>query len=258
MIGIRNHRYDQIALRVLTSASWLLFVGNAVAEDLRWDLGLETGAVWQSRNDVQIPNDTGTRYSLTDSVGSGPFPFYRLELSYQLSPRHSLRFLYAPFEYTKSGRFDNDVIFVDQTFDADTDTEVTYRFNSSRPTYRYWFQNQTKWRWSVGFTAKIRDAEIALSQQGKSASDSNVGFVPLLNFYSEYLFADRWRFIVDFDGLAAPQGRAVDLGLMARYEMAESWYIGGGYRTLEGGADNDEVYNFAWFHYASLSAGYRF
>jgi hypothetical protein len=23
-----------------------------------------------------------------------------------------------------------------------------------------------------------------------------------------------------------------------------------GYRTVEGGADNDEVYNFAWLHYA--------
>ena len=111
MIGIRNHQNDQLSLRVLTSVSWLLFVGNAVAEDLRWDLGLETGAVWQSRNDVQIPNDTGTRYSLADTVGSGPFPYYRLELTYQLNARHSLRFLYAPFEYTKSGRLDNDEVY---------------------------------------------------------------------------------------------------------------------------------------------------
>ena len=254
----RYQRNVDMILRILTTVLLLLCIGHAGAEDLRWQLGLETGGVWQSRNDVQIPNDTGTRYSLVDTVGSGPFPFYRLELSYRFNPRHSLRLLYAPFEYTKSGRFDNDVKFVDQTFDANTDTEATYRFNSYRATYRYWFQNQTKWRWSVGFTANIRDAEIALSQQGKSASDSNVGFVPLLNFYGEYLFADRWRFIVDFDGLAGPQGRAVYLGLMARYDVAESWYIGGGYRTLEGGADNGQVYNFAWFHFASLSAGYRF
>ena len=60
------------------------------------------------------------------------------------------------------------------------------------------------------------------------------------------------------DGLASPQGRALDLGLLARYDINDAWYLAGGYRTLEGGADNDSVYNFAWFNYAVLSAGYRF
>jgi hypothetical protein len=32
----------------------------------------------------------------------------------------------------------------------------------------------------------------------------------------------------------------------------------GGYRTLEGGADVVSVYNFAWLHYAVVSASYRF
>jgi hypothetical protein len=34
--------------------------------------------------------------------------------------------------------------------------------------------------------------------------------------------------------------------------------VSAGYRTVEGGADVDEVYNFAWLHYAVLSASYRF
>jgi hypothetical protein len=82
--------------------------------------------------------------------------------------------------------------------------------------------------------------------------------VPLVNLYGEYSAADRWTLVVDFDGLASPQGRAVDLGLLARYELDKQWYLAGGYRTLEGGADNDDVYTFAWFNYAVLSAGYRF
>jgi hypothetical protein len=232
--------------------------GNATAEELSWDLGLETGAVWQSRNEVQIPGDTGTRYSLDDIAGSGPFPFYRLELTYNLKPRHSLRFLYAPFEYTETGTLDKNVFFVDQVFDAGSSTEATYRFNSYRGTYRYLFHNGTDWIWRVGFTVKVRDAEIALTQEGKSAKDSNVGLVPLLNLYGEYQLANRWQFIIDFDGLIGPQGRAVDLGLFARYDVSKQWYVGGGYRTLEGGADNDKVYNFAWFNYASITAGYRF
>jgi hypothetical protein len=237
---------------------WLSGTGNATAQDLRWSIGLETGATWQSRNDVQIPGDTGTRFSLKDLVGSGPFPFYRVELTYDIAPRHSLRFLIAPLEYTDTGTLDKNVFFVDQTFNAGQATEATYRFDSYRVTYRYLFHNGAKWRWRVGFTANVRDAEIALKQDGKFSKDTNVGVVPLLNLYGEYKFANRWQFIVDFDGLGSPQGRAIDLGLLLRYDVSKRWYVGGGYRTLEGGADNSEVYNFAWFHYASVGAGYRF
>jgi len=237
---------------------WLASTGGAHAEDLRWTIGLDTGEAWQSRNDVQISNDTGTRFSIGDIAGTGPFPFYRLELTYNMKPRHSLRFLFAPFEYTETGILDKDVIFVDQSFSGGKATEVTYRFNSYRATYRYRFYEGARWQWRVGITAKIRDAEIALKQEGRSAKDSNVGIVPLLNLYGVHEFTHRWRLIIDFDGLAAPQGRAVELGLSARYDVAKRWYVGAGYRTLEGGADNAEVYNFAWFHYAFLSAGYSF
>jgi len=34
--------------------------------------------------------------------------------------------------------------------------------------------------------------------------------------------------------------------------------VAAGYRTVEGGADVDEVYNFAWLHYAVLSVSYGF
>jgi hypothetical protein len=253
-----NPTIKQSNALTVTILLWLIYANNVLAEDLRWSLNVDGGAAWQSRNDVQIPNDSGTRFSLADIAGSGPLPFYRLELNYKWKPRHGFRFLYAPFEYTKTGTLDKDVFFVDQTFNAGEPTEATYRFNSYRATYRYLWHDGKQWQWHVGFTAKIRDAEIALKQEGKSAKDSNVGIVPLINLYGEYAFARRWRFIVDFDGLAAPQGRAVDLGLLVHYDVAKRWYVGGGYRTLEGGADNDEVYNFAWIHYASISAGYRF
>lgn len=236
----------------------LCFASNATSDDLKWGLGVEVGPVWQSKNDVQIPGDTGTRFSLGDFAGSGPFPFVRLELTYDINTRHSLRFLLAPFEYTETGTFNNDVFFVDQTFVAGQATEASYRFNSYRATYRYLFYRNEKWRWRIGVTAKIRDAEITLQQAGKFASDSNTGIVPLLNLYGEYQPADRWNLIIDFDGLASPQGRALDLALIARYDLSRQWFVGGGYRMLEGGADNSEVYNFALFNYLLLSAGYRF
>ena len=78
-------------------------VSNASGEDLRWRFSVEAGPVWQSRNDVQIPGDTGTRFSLADLAGEGPLPFIRLELVYDINTRHSLRFLLAPFEYSETG-----------------------------------------------------------------------------------------------------------------------------------------------------------
>ncbi len=235
-----------------------VYSSNVMSSDYRWNFNIETGAAWQSRNDVQIPSDTGTRFSLTDLVGEGPFVFYRLELFYDIKPRHQLRFLIAPFRYTDSGVLSKNVLFVDQTFSAGQATEATYQFNSYRFTYRYLFFNGQQWRWWIGATAKIRDAEITLRQGATAARDSNIGLVPLLNLYGDYQFADKWRFIVDFDGLVGPQGRALDLGLKVQYDVTKQWYLGGGLRTLEGGADNDEVYNFAWFNYAVVNVGYRF
>lgn len=235
-----------------------VYSNDVMASDYRWNFNIETGAVWQNSNDVQIPGDTGTRFSLTDLVGEGPFAFYRLELFYDIKPRHQLRFLIAPFRYTESGVLSKNVFFVDQTFAAGQATEATYQFNSYRFTYRYLFFNGPQWRWWIGATAKIRDAEIALRQGAIAASDSDVGLVPLINLYGDYQFAEKWRFIVDFDGLVGPQGRALDLGLKVQYDVTKQWYLGGGLRSLEGGADNDEVYNFAWFNYAVVNVGYRF
>ena len=255
--------YDsvQTMIKILRQAATLgLCVGftPVLAADFDWLLGVEAGPVWQSRNDVQIPGDTGTRFSLKDIAGSGPFPYIRVELTYKFNDKHSLRFLVAPFEYTETGVLNDNVSFAGESFNAGQATDVKYQFNSYRATYRYRFFSNDNWQWHVGGTLKVRDAEIKLTQGNVSASDTDVGVVPLLNLYGEYKLTNAWTFILDFDGLASPQGRALDLGLIARYNISDAWYLSGGYRTLEGGADNDSVYSFAWFQYFVLSAGYRF
>ncbi len=40
--------------------------------------------------------------------------------------------------------------------------------------------------------------------------------------------------------------------------MSESFDLFGGYRTIEGGADNNKVYNFAWIHKLVIGANYQF
>jgi hypothetical protein len=233
--------------------------GAGSGEVSRFIVELEAGPVWQSRNDVQIPNDAdGTRFSMIDLQGNGPWPVGRLYLTWNISSRHGLRALAAPLSITETGTLSSQISFAGATFDADTPTEATYKFNSWRLTYAYRLHKGSRWAWWIGLTAKIRDARIELSQDTTSAAKTDVGFVPLLHVRGWYRFSERWRLTLDVDALAGGPGRAEDVALKLYFDLNDRWCLSAGYRTVEGGADVDEVYNFAWFHYAVTSVSYRF
>lgn len=130
--------------------------------------------------------------------------------------------------------------------------------DSYRVTYRYQFYESERWRLKLGVTAFVRDAKVELSQQGVTASDSDIGVVPLLSANIEYALAPRWTALVDFDGLVSPQGRAIDAAAKIRYDLTDKWYVSAGYRVFEGGVDNDERFAFAWYNFAVVSLGVRF
>ncbi len=219
---------------------------------------LEAGPFWQTTNDVQIPNnENGTRFSLVDVIGKGPWPAARLYVTWNINNRHGLRVLAAPLSVTETSELPSTILFAGSTFEAGLPTEATYQFNSWRLTYSYRFYGSTRWNWRVGFTAKIRDAKIALQQGGTSAEKTDLGFVPLLHINGLYRFTERWRAVLDIDGLAGGPGRAVDGSLKVYADLNDRWSLSAGYRTVEGGADVDEVYNFAWLHYAVLSLSYH-
>ena len=80
----------------------------------------------------------------------------------------------------------------------------------------------------------------------------------LINFRLLWKVNEKFGLLLDGDALAAPQGRAEDVLIAATYKLSGNFGIRAGYRFLEGGADNDEVYNFALFHYASFGISYTF
>jgi hypothetical protein len=149
------------------------------------------------------------------------------------------------------------VEFAGERFEAGA-VAATYQFNAPRLTYRYLLRETERWHLQVGFTLLIRDAVVRLRQGEVRAEDTDVGLVPLLHLAGGYRLDDRWRVAFDLDGLAAPQGRAFDFGVRAKYALTDRWEVGIGYRALEGGVDNDDVYNFSWFNYALVSAAYGF
>jgi hypothetical protein len=219
----------------------------------------EGGSLWQSKNDQRVPGKGGTQFSLS-GFNDGPFGSYRIYLGRKFSERHEMRLLYAPLELNISGKFSAPVTFDGSTFAADTKTNALYKFNSYRASYIYNFERSLGWDFSIGFTGKVRDAEVRLRQGTLRESKANVGFVPLLHFQARRELSENWGFIFDLDGLAARQGRAIDAALLFERQLSRSKqsqaYLG--YRTIEGGADNDRVYNFAWLHVASLGLKFSF
>ena len=217
----------------------------------------ETGPVWQSMNDVQIPNnESGTRFSLFNVVGKGPWFTGRMYVTINLAPKHDLRLLVAPLDINKNSTLDELVRFAGKNFSPGP-IETRYKFNSYRLTYRYLYYAH-RWKLWIGFTAKIRDAVIELSRNSESAKKTDLVFVPLLHLSGEYSFTVRTGFLFDLDALAGGPGRAEDLTLKLFFDPSTKWRIEAGYRTVEGGADVEEVYTFAWLHYATVSLTHRF
>jgi hypothetical protein len=231
-----------------------LLVGLSVASAQEVEVEVEAGIVFSGRNDTRIPGDSGTTLSLSDELATEPTPVFRLRGGLRRGERHLLSFLYAPLRLTARGSVDRDVVFQDATYPADSPLLAVYRFDSYRATYRYSFVQSNEWEVAAGVTAKIRSAETSL--YGADAQrKTNVGFVPLANLHVEWRPGGRdFGVVLDADALAAPQGRAEDVLIAATWRVRDAVELRAGYRMLEGGADNDEVYSFAWLHYFVVGA----
>lgn len=244
--------------RILALAAVAVFPALASAHAPASSLDLDLLAVRQDRNQAQIPNNaTGTRVDLADVLGDGPWTSVRLTWATPgFGEGQQWRVMLAPLEIEEAGMLRAPVTFNGATF-APGAVRAGYRFNSWRLSYRWPVLRTAHWQWHAGLTAKVRDAGISLSQAGVAVRKANVGLVPLAHVAGEASYGD-WRVSVDGDGLASPQGRAFDIGVRAGYAFTPTTEAFVGLRTLEGGADNDEVYNFAWFNQVSLGVRVRY
>ncbi len=216
------------------------------------ELDVEAGATYSGYNNVRIPGDIGTRFSLSDELNADPSAFYRIRLFYDINKRHHIGALFAPLTIKSSGTLNRNLLFEGTSFPAGGSLDASYQFNSYRLMYRYDFLRSEKLQIGVGFTAKIRDAKIAVESGRLESEKTNVGFVPVLHFRLLWHFADKFALLIDGDALAAPQGRAEDVLTAITYDVSDQLDLKFGYRILEGEADNDEVYNFTLVNYASV------
>ncbi|MDH5547021.1 MAG: hypothetical protein OEZ43_15625 [Gammaproteobacteria bacterium] len=239
-------------MRFMLITAGLLGISNISLADDKWSFTLEGGVIYQTVNVVEIPPGTGTRFSLVDSLGSGPIPYFRAEMNYAINERHRIRLLAAPLSVEATAQTNQSINYNNVTFSSNTDTTFLYQFNSYRLTYAWRFLSNPRWNGDFGITFKIRQADIALKQGSLESNFPDLGFVPLLHFAAQWKFDNKWNIQSDLDAIASQYGRAFDFGLFVHYRINPNWSVGAGYRTVEGGADVDIVYNFAWLHYAGL------
>jgi len=253
-VDSRRARSSAFALAVVLA---LAVPASAAAQD-RWRVDLENGVAVTGYNDVRIPGNSGTRFSLTDDLSSDSEYFLRLRAGVRLGRKHLLSVLAAPLSVHSSGSFDRPTAFAGVTFAPGVPVTGLWVFNSYRLTYRYEPIQNDRWRFGFGVTAKIRDAATRLEGGGQAAEKTNVGFVPLVNFSLERRLGKRVTFQFEGDALAAPQGRAEDIFAGVLIDAGPRLAFKAGYRFLEGGADNDEVLTFALVHYLSAGVVLRF
>ena len=228
----------------------LALVAPAVA---RWSVDVEAGPVFSGYNDVRVPGDTGTLFSLTKDLHARTALGFRARVNKTFGDRHWVSVLVAPLRVESRGALDRDVLFAGTPFDAgNEELKALYRFDSYRLTYRYGLVRARRFRLDLGLTAKVRDAEIRLRYaivRLEGASKTNTGFVPLISFRADWQLGPRVGLVLDGDALGVPQGRAEDVTAALRIGFGDRVDARVGYRVLEGGSDVDEVYGFALFHY---------
>jgi hypothetical protein len=245
-------------LAVLLAAVVTSSAAPAALAQERWRFDFENGAAISGYNDVAIPGNTGTRFSMTDDLTSDTEYFWRVRADFRFAPKHVLSGLIAPLTINSSGTFHAPVDFAGATFASGIPTDGTWTFNSYRVTYRYEPWRKDTWMFGFGVSVKVRDAVIRLESNGQSAEKTDLGVVPLINFKFERRLGNRAAFLLEGDALAAPQGRAEDVFAGIVVDAGKQWSIKAGYRFLEGGADNDEVYTFAAVHYVAAGVVFRF
>ena len=215
---------------------------------------METGLVFGGYNDVRIPPDAGTEFSLTDDLDTDANRFVRLRAGMSLGERHELSFLFAPLRLYAEGVITRAIHYRDHDYAAGTRLEARYRVDSYRLTWRYALWRSARIDFDLGLTAKLRDAEILLEGDDARTAEENTGFVPLLSFGFRWHVRNGLDMILDGDALASPggEGRAEDLLAAVQWQVRPQTGLRLGYRFLEGGADVEDVYNFALIHYLSL------
>lgn len=93
-------------------------------------------------NDVRIPGNSGTLFSLQDDLSPDATFFTRLRVSTYIGERHFISLLFAPLNIKAAGTPNRDILYEGSLFERGIPLTGNYRFDSYRITYRYKFYDR--------------------------------------------------------------------------------------------------------------------
>jgi len=222
---------------------------------------VESGLAFTQYNNVRAPNgdnQQGSLFSLADDFQEVQNPIYfRAEAKYLIASKHTVEITAVPLTVESENFQGNDLSFEGVTFNGNN-VNGKYKFNTYRLSYRYRIVDRPKFLLDLGASLLIRDAAITISQNDTEVSNTDLGFVPLISLDLAYKFNPKFQAVLKGDALVGPVGRAEDVFLGLQYFPASQLALKAGYRLIEGGADVDQVYNFAFFHFAAFGLAYTF
>jgi len=100
----------KIHLRHIPWMTYGLLCFSAAPLTAQFQLDAETGGVFSGYNDVRVPNETGTLFSISKDLASDAKLFYRIRFSLGFSRRHTLSILFAPLTIKASGQVNRDIL----------------------------------------------------------------------------------------------------------------------------------------------------
>ncbi|MFT4533416.1 MAG: hypothetical protein ACJA1A_001094 [Saprospiraceae bacterium] len=245
-------------MRIIVSIIFCVFVSAMSHAQLR--LSIESGLVTTQYNDVQAPNgdqNAGTLFSFNDNFEEDdPKGYLRAEVTYTINNRHSIEVTAAPLTVAYQNATLPKISFQGVSFEG-SGIDGRYKFNTYRGSYRYRLLRKSNFTFELGASILVRDARIALTQDDITVDNTDLGFVPLVSFELAYQPFQSIGFQLKGDALVGPVGRAEDIFAGVTVDLfSDIISVKAGYRLIEGGADVDQVYNFAYFHFASIGIVY--
>jgi hypothetical protein len=238
---------------------WILFIclNLNLSTNAQTFVNIESGVLFTGSNNIRNGNN-GTLFSLKNDFSTPASPFFRLRAGFLLNDKHHFSILYAPLKIEVNGTIDRDILFDGKNFIANLPLETIYKFNSYRLTYNRRIISNNKFKFGLGFSAKIRDAGTSLKNKELLSENFSIGFVPLVNVLANWDISQKVGVEFFGEGIVASKGRAIDLSLSGKYNFTKNLQGNIGYRLLEGGADGTNRYNFIQLHFAFASLNFSF
>ena len=232
---------------------------------LRPSLVYEIGPAAILQNDGRY-GETGTPYEASD-VGQKDNLVNVSRTSIELAAgRHTVLFLYAPFQVTTEARLADDLQFRDERFTAGTVVRHRYLFDGYRTSYLYRLLSSRGLHWELGASLQVRNADVAFTSlpgdQRAHQDDIGLVFAAKTRLWYRPTPTSLWA-LLDADGFSTfglvdgVSGGIYDVALTAGQPIGRGVSITLNARLVGGGADveSQQIYN--WANFVSFTAGLR-